>query len=178
LTKEKAKEDSLRVNEQVNGIAEVRLIDASGEAVGIVGVREALEMAREACMDLVEVSPKATPPVCKIMNYGKHLYEQQKKKQDAKKRQKIIELKEIQLRPVIDKHDLEVKMKAAEKFLGHGDKVKFVMRFRGREISHQNVGLEILDGIIETLSAVAKVETPPKLEGKQYIMILAPVSTK
>jgi translation initiation factor IF-3 len=168
----------LRVNEQISGVAEVRLVDASGEAVGIVSVREALSMAQESDMDLVEVSPKASPPVCKIMNYGKHLYEQQKKKQDSKKRQKITEVKEIQLRPVIDKHDLDVKMKAAEKFLGHGDKVKFVMRFRGREISHQNVGLEILDGIIETLSSIAKVEAPPKLEGKQYIMIISPIGVK
>jgi translation initiation factor IF-3 len=109
------------------------------------------------------------------MNYGKYIYEQQKKKQEAKKKQKIVEIKEIQLRSVIDKHDLEVKMKAAKKFFDQGDKVKFVMRFKGRELNYQNLGLELLEKIIDNLNEVAKVESPPKFEGKQYIMVLGPI---
>lgn len=171
------KSDSLRINGNITA-SEVRLVGADGEPIGIVSIGKALAIAREASLDLVEVSPKAEPPVCKIMNYGKHLYEQQKKKQEAKKKQKIVEIKEIQLRPVISKHDLEVKLKAIRKFLTNGDKVKVVMRFRGREISHEALGLEILNEMIDNLSEVAKIDSQPKLEGKQYLMILSPVVVK
>jgi translation initiation factor IF-3 len=172
---DKAKEDTLRINGGIIGVPEVRLINSSGDVVGIVSIAEALDAARKEDLDLVEISPKVDPPVCKIMNCGKYVYEQQKKKQEAKKKRKIIEIKEIQLRPVIDKHDLEVKLKAAEKFLGHGNKVKFVMRFRGREFSHQDLGLEFLERVIDRLSEFAKAEIPPKLDGKQYTVVLAPI---
>ncbi|MDR3285693.1 MAG: translation initiation factor IF-3 [Holosporales bacterium] len=157
------------------GAPEIRLIDFSGASIGVISIKEALFAAREAGLDLVEISPKVSPPVCKLMNYGKYIYEQQKKKQEAKKKQKIVEIKEIQLRSVIDKHDLEVKMKAAKKFFDQGDKVKFVMRFKGRELNYQNLGLELLEKIIDNLNEVAKVESPPKFEGKQYIMVLGPI---
>ncbi|GHS92319.1 translation initiation factor IF-3 [Alphaproteobacteria bacterium] len=162
----------MRANEEITA-AEVRLVGVNGEAVGVVRLSEALEAARAANLDLVEVSPKAEPPVCKIMDHGKYRYEQQKKKNEAKKKQKTIEIKEIQIRPAIDKHDLEVKMKAVNRFLKSGDKVKFTMRFRGREISHQTLGLDVLNKIIEMTADMAKVESPPKLEGKQYSMTLA-----
>lgn len=166
--------DSLRINRSIRA-PEVRLISETGEALGIVSIQEALAAAERVSLDLVEVSPKAEPPVCKIMNYGKFRYEQQKKKNESKKNQKIVDIKEVQVRPGIDKHDLEVKMKAALKFLSNGDKVKFTMRFRGREISHQALGLEILNRIVEETSSIAKLDMPPKLEGKQYLMILAPL---
>jgi translation initiation factor IF-3 len=172
IVNEKQKVDSLRTNGEIVGVPEVRLIGQDGEAVGIVSIAEALAAAREQMVDLVEISPKVEPPVCKLMNYGKFLYEQQKKKHDAKKKQKIVELKEIQLRPVISQHDLDVKLRAAIKFIEQGDKVKFVMKFRGREFSHQEIGLDFLNKIVENLSEVAKVEALPKLEGKQYIVIL------
>lgn len=167
--------DSLRVNRSIRA-SEVRLISETGEALGIMPVQDALAAAERASLDLVEVSPKAEPPVCKIMNYGKFRYEQQKKKNESKKNQKIVEMKEVQIRPGIDAHDLEVKMKAVTKFLTNGDKVKFTMRFRGREINYQSLGLEILNKIIAEVSEIAKVDTPPKLEGKQYLMILAPLA--
>lgn len=173
VPKEKESTESLRINQDIK-TPQVRLIDEKGEVVGVVGIINALERAREAQLDLVEVSPKVDPPVCKIMNYGKFRYEQQKKKNEAKKKQKIIETKEIQIRPSIDKHDLDVKLSAVKKFLNNGDKVKFTMRFRGREINYQTIGLEILNKIIETLNEEAKVDVAPKLEGRQYLMILSP----
>lgn len=166
--------DSLRVNRSIRA-PEVRLISETGEALGILSIQDALLAAERANLDLVEVSPKAEPPVCKIMNYGKFRYEQQKKKNESKKNQKIVELKEVQIRPGIDTHDLEVKMKAVTKFLTNGDKVKFTMRFRGREINYQALGLEVLNKIVANVSEIAKIDTPPRLEGKQYLMILAPL---
>lgn len=165
--------DSLRANGEITA-QEVRLVSETGEVLGIVPLSQARQMAMEADLDLVEISPKSEPPVCKIMNYGKYRYEQQKKKNEAKKKQKIVELKEIQIRPGIDQHDFDVKMKAADKFLRGGDKVKVTMRFRGREINHQSLGLDVLNRIIAVLSEVSKVDSQPKMEGKQYIMILAP----
>lgn len=165
--------DSLRVNDEITAF-EVRLVSETGEALGVVSLQEAKERASEADLDLVEISPKSEPPVCKIMNYGKFRYEQQKKKNEAKKKQKVVELKEIQIRPGIDQHDFDVKMRAAEKFLKNGDKVKFTMRFRGREINHQSLGLEVLNRVIDGLSEIAKVDSHPKLEGKQYMMVLTP----
>lgn len=150
------------------------MIASNGDVLGIVNLQAALESASHSGLDLVEISPKAEPPVCKIMDYGKYRYEQQKKKNETKKKQKIVDIKEIQIRPGINQHDLDVKMRAVEKFIKNGDKVKFTMRFRGREISHQALGLEILNKIIETTTNIAKVDSPPKLEGKQYMMILSP----
>lgn len=146
--------------------------------VGVVTKQEGLILAKKAGLDLVEVSPNAEPPVCKILDYGKFKYEQQKKKNEAKKKQKIIEIKEIQLRPMIDPHDLDVKCKAAERFLIEGNKVKLTIRFRGRELSHQKIGLDLLEKVRLRFEHISKVEHAPKLEGRQMIMILGPSVTK
>jgi len=142
--------------------------------VGVVGIRDALMAAEEAGLDLVEVSPNAEPPVCKILDYGKFKYEAQKKAAEARKKQKIIEVKEIKLRPNIDDNDYDVKMRAARRFLEEGDKVKVTMRFRGREMAHQDLGMNVLVKVRDHLDELAKVEQMPKLEGKQMIMVLAP----
>lgn len=142
--------------------------------VGVVSLRDALYAAEEAGLDLVEVSPNADPPVCKILDYGKYKYEAQKKANEARKKQKIIEVKEIKLRPNIDEHDYEIKMKAMRRFLEEGDKVKVTMRFRGREMAHQDIGMNVLVKVREALDDLGKVEQMPKLEGKQMIMVLAP----
>ncbi len=142
--------------------------------VGVVSLRDALIAAEDAGLDLVEVSPNADPPVCKILDYGKYKYEAQKKANEARKKQKIIEVKEIKLRPNIDEHDYEIKMKAMRRFLEEGDKVKVTMRFRGREMAHQDIGMAVLVKVREALDDLGKVEQMPKLEGKQMIMVLAP----
>lgn len=162
-----------RVNEQI-AVAEVRLIDETGENVGIVSKEDAQARAEEAGLDLVEVSPGARPPVCKILDYGRFKYEDQKKKSEARKRQKTIDVKEIKMRPNIDQHDYEVKMRSIQRFLADGDKVKVTLRFRGREMAHQELGLKVLDRVREELDEVAKVEQFPKLEGRQMIMVMAP----
>ena len=131
-------------------------------------------LAEEAGLDLVEVAPNADPPVCKILDFGKYKYEEQKKKNEARKKQKVIEVKEIKLRPGIDTHDYEVKMRAVHRFLEEGDKVKVTMRFRGREMAHQELGVKVLDRVKADLDAIAKVESAPKLEGRQMIMVVAP----
>ncbi|MBP7335032.1 translation initiation factor IF-3 [Niveispirillum sp.] len=162
-----------RINREIN-VRSVRLVDAEGEMVGVVSLRDALYAAEEAGLDLVEVSPNADPPVCKILDYGKYKYEAQKKANEARKKQKIIEVKEIKLRPNIDEHDYEIKMKAMRRFLEEGDKVKVTMRFRGREMAHQDIGMAVLVKVREALDDLGKVEQMPKLEGKQMIMVLAP----
>src|SRR5690348_16413807 len=136
----------------------VRLVDEKGQMVGVVGRNEALTMAASAGLDLVEIAPNADPPVCKILDYGKFKYEEQKKKNEARKKQKIIEVKEIKLRPSIDDHDYEVKMRAMNKFIEEGDKVKVTMRFRGRELAHQDIGMNVLIRVRDDLDAIAKVE--------------------
>lgn len=136
--------------------------------------REAMVLAEEAGLDLVEISPNTDPPVCKILDYGKYKYEQQKKAAEARKKQKVVDLKEIKIRPGIEQHDYDVKMRAARKFLEGGDKVKVTMRFRGREMSHIQIGRELLEKMQQELATVAKVEYAPKLEGRQMIMILVP----
>lgn len=153
-------------------------MDANGEMIGVVSRQEALEKAREAGLDLVEISPNAEPPVCKIIDYGKYKYEQQKKKAEAKKNQKIVEVKEIQLRPVINENDFQVKLRAIFRFIEDGDKVKISMRFRGREITHHEIGVEILNRVKTETENIAKVDNVPKLEGKQMIMILSPLPPK
>jgi translation initiation factor IF-3 len=155
-------------------VPQVRLIDENGQMMGVVSRREALNRAMEAGLDLVEVSPTADPPVCKILDYGKFKYESQKKKNEARKKQKIIEVKEIKMRPGIDDHDYDVKMRAMHRFLEEGDKVKVTMRFRGREMVHQELGLRVLERVRGQLDEVAKVEQMPRLEGRQMTMVIAP----
>ena len=142
--------------------------------VGVVSSREALEMAEEANLDLIEISPNAVPPVAKISDYGKYKYEAQKKAHEARKHQKVIEVKEIKMRPNIDDHDYEVKMRAMKRFIEEGDKVKVTLRFRGREMAHQDLGLKLLERVKSETAEIAKVEGEPVLEGRQMIMILAP----
>ena len=152
----------------------VRLIDEQGIQVGIVPTEDARLRAVDAGLDLVEVSPNAEPPVCKIIDYGKLKYEKQKKKNEARKKQKTIDVKEIKMRPNIDTHDYDVKMRAINKFLDEGDKVKVTLRFRGRELAHQELGLKLLEKVRDELEEQAKVEQFPKLEGRQITMVMAP----
>lgn len=162
-----------RVNREID-VPNVRLIGPDGSMIGVVPIRDALRAAQEVELDLVEVSPNADPPVCKVLDYGKYKYEAQKKKNEARKRQKIIDVKEIKLRPNIDDNDYQVKMRNARRFLDEGDKVKVTMRFRGREMVHQNLGMDVLIRVRDELEEAAKVEQMPKLEGRQMIMVLAP----
>ena len=166
-----------RTNEQITA-SEVRVISSSGAQLGIISIREALNHAEDEGFDLVEVSPDAKPPVCKILDYGKLKYREQKSKKEAKKKQKTIEIKEIKIRPGINKHDYEVKVKAFHKFIKGGNKVKVSMRFRGREMEHQNLGVDLLKRLIEQVKEYAKVEVPPKNEGKQIMMVLVPFNEK
>jgi translation initiation factor IF-3 len=152
----------------------VRLVDEKGSMVGIVGRNEALAMAAEAGLDLVEIAPSADPPVCKILDYGKYKYEEQKKKNEARKKQKVIEVKEIKLRPNIDDHDYEVKRRSMVKFIEEGDKVKVTMRFRGRELAHQDIGMNVLIRVRDDLDSIAKVEQMPRMEGRQMTMVVSP----
>jgi translation initiation factor IF-3 len=161
------------VNFEIN-VPNVRLVGADGEMIGVVTTREALDAAEDAGLDLVEISPNADPPVCKILDFGKYKYEQQKKRNEARKKQKVIEVKEIKLRPNIDDHDYDVKMRSATSFLEEGDKVKVTMRFRGREMMHQELGMNVLMRVREQLEPLAKVEQIPQLEGRQMTMVLAP----
>lgn len=142
--------------------------------LGVLSKSEALKVALEAGLDLVEISPNAEPPVCKILNYGKYKYELQKKKAEAKKKQKVVEVKEMQLRPMIDPHDFEIKCKAIKRFIDEGNKVKIIMRFRGRELSHQEIGMGILLKVKSLFEEISKVDHMPKLEGRQMVMVLSP----
>jgi translation initiation factor IF-3 len=155
-------------------VPNVRLVGPEGEMIGIVAIRDAMAQAEDTGFDLVEISPNADPPVCKLLDFGKFKYEQQKKKNEARKKQKIIEVKEIKLRPNIDDHDYDVKMRAATSFLDEGDKVKVTMRFRGREMMHQDLGMNVLMRVKDQLDPLAKVEQTPQLEGRQMTMVLAP----
>jgi translation initiation factor IF-3 len=167
------RETGPRVNGRIRA-PEIRLIGADGENLGVVDPRKALMLAEEAGLDLVEISPNATPPVCKIMDFGKYKYETQKREAEARKKQKIIEIKEIKFRPGTDKHDYDVKMRSVMKFLEEGDKVKITLRFRGREMAHQELGLDLLNRVAEDVKDVAKIENMPKLEGRQMVMMIAP----
>ncbi len=153
---------------------EVRLIDHEGENRGVVNTEDALEMAKEVGLDLVEVSPQVDPPVCKILDFGKYKFEAQKKASLARKKQKTQDVKEIKMRPGIDVHDYEVKMRSIRKFIDHGDKVKVTMRYRGREMSHQELGMDILNRVKDDTGEIAKVETYPKMEGRQMTMVIVP----
>ena len=162
-----------RINDEIR-VPQVRRIDDAGEMIGVMSAREALIRAYDVGLDLVEISPNAVPPVCKILDYGKYKYEQQKKANEARKKQKVVEIKEIKVRPNIDDHDYEVKMKQMKSFIGEGDKVKVTLRFRGREMAHQELGVKVLERIRNDLTELVKVEQMPKLENRQMVMVVAP----
>ena len=165
--------DGPRVNEDIR-VPQVRLIDQDGEMQGVMTARDALLKAYAVGMDLLEISPNADPPVCKILDYGKYKYELQKKKNEAKKRQRVIEIKEIKVRPNIDENDYQVKMRAMKVFIEEGDKVKVTLRFRGREMAHQDIGIKVLERIRAELELTTKVEQMPRMENRQMIMVLSP----
>jgi translation initiation factor IF-3 len=165
--------DGPRVNEEIR-VPQVRLIDQDGEMIGVMTAREALHRAYSIGLDLLEISPNAEPPVCKILDFGKFKYEQQKKKNEAKKKQKVVEIKEVKVRPNIDENDYQVKMRAMKSFIDEGDKVKVTLRFRGREMAHQDIGVRVLERIRNELETDTKVEQMPRMENRQMIMVLAP----
>ncbi len=162
-----------KINDAIRA-REVRLIDETGQNVGVVGKADALARAEQAGLDLVEVSPDAEPPVCKILDFGKYKYQEQKKAAEARKHQKIVEIKEIKMRPGIDDHDYDVKMRAIRRFFEEGDKVKITLRFRGREMAHQHLGMDVLKRVKSDTEPIAKVESEPRFEGRQMVMVLAP----
>ena len=162
-----------RINEQIR-VREVRLIDESGQNVGVVLTSDAMTRASEAGLDLVEVSPDANPPVAKILDYGKYKYQEQKKAAEARKRQKVVEIKEIKMRPNIDDHDYGVKVKAIHRFFEEGDKVKITLRFRGREMAHTELGMDLMRRVKADFENVAKIESEPRYEGRQIVMVMAP----
>lgn len=163
-----------RANRDIRGVREVQLIDDTGQNRGVMPFFDAMRIAEDAGLDLVEISPNATPPVCKILDYGKFRFLEQKKAAEARKKQKTVEVKEIKLRPGIDDHDYDVKMKAMKGFFEEGNKVKITLRFRGREMAHQALGLKVLDRVKADVGDIAKVEMEPNFEGRQVVMVLAP----
>ena len=165
--------DGPKINRDIR-VREVMLIDAEGQNRGVTEITEALTIAEEAGLDLVEIVPNATPPVCKLLDYGKHRFTEQKKQAEQRKRQKVVEVKEIKLRPGIDEHDYDVKMRAVKRFFEEGDKVKVTLRFRGREMAHQDIGYRLLDRVRTETGTIAKVETEPSMEGRQMVMVLSP----
>ncbi len=167
------KNEGPRINEEIS-VPQILLIDHHGDKKGVVKLDDALAIAADAGLDVVEVSPNTQPPVCKIMDYGKYKYQQQKKKAEAKKKQKVVEIKEIKMRPNIDDHDYDVKVKAMKRFFEEGDKVKVTLRFRGREMAHQDRGADLLRRVQDDFEEIAKVEQYPKMEGRQIMMVMAP----
>jgi translation initiation factor IF-3 len=165
--------DGPRINEEIRA-REVQLIDASGDNKGAVDIQTALGLAEAAGLDLVEIAPNSSPPVCKILDYGKYKFQAQKKAAEARKKQKVVEIKEIKLRPMIDDHDYDVKMRSMKRFFEEGDKVKITLRFRGREMAHQELGYQLLNRVKEDTGRFAKVESEPRFEGRQMVMLLAP----
>lgn len=162
-----------RVNKAIK-VQTIRLVDVDGEMVGVVSLGEGLEMAAEVGLDLVEVSPNADPPVCKVLDYGKFKYIEQKKQNEARKKQKVIEVKELKMRPGIDEHDYQVKMRSMRRFLEDGDKVKITIRFRGREMAHQYLGGKVLERVQQDMLEIAKVEQFPRSEGRMMTMVISP----
>ena len=162
-----------RINEEIR-VREVHLIDKDGANRGTVSIQEALSLAQEANLDLVEISPNATPPIVKLLDFGKYKYAEQKKAAEARKKQKVVEVKEIKFRPMIDDHDYEVKMRSMVRFFEEGDKVKVTLRFRGREMAHQELGIRLLDRVKTDTAQFAKVEQDARFEGRQMVMVLAP----
>ena len=165
--------DGPRINEEIR-VREVQLIDASGHNHGPTPIQAALDMAQAAGLDLVEIAPNSTPPVVKILDYGKYKFQAQKKAAEARKKQKVVEIKEIKLRPMIDDHDYEVKMKAMQRFFEEGDKVKITLRYRGREMAHQEIGTKLLERVKTDVAKLAKIEQDARFEGRQVVMVLAP----
>lgn len=165
------------MNEKITA-REVRVIDNDGKMLGVYPVLEAIQMASSKTLDLIEIAPNATPPTCRIMDYGKWKYEQKRKEKDAKKKRTVITVKEIQIRPRTDDHDIDVKLKNARKFLLEGNKVKINLRFQGREMAHQQIGKDVLSKVAEKLTDLAVVEMAPKMEGRQLFLIMAPDATK
>ena len=165
--------DGPRINEEIR-VREVHLIDKDGANRGTVATAEAVRLAQEAGLDLVEIAPNADPPVCKLMDYGKYKYQEQKKAAEARKKQKVVEVKEIKFRPMIDDHDYDVKKRSMVRFFEDGDKVKVTLRFRGREMAHQELGMQLLSRVKEDTGKLAKVEQEPRMEGRQMVMVLAP----
>ena len=170
-------EEKYRVNREVTA-PQVRLIDQDGNSLGIVSIREAAIKARDAGLDLVEIAANANPPVCKIINYGKLKYELQKKKSEAKKKQKVVEVKEVKLTPAIGDHDYNVKLNSINRFIGDGNKVKVTLRFRGRELSHKELGEKLLNRLLDDVKEIAKCDGKPQLEGRQMMMVISPISNK
>ncbi|HEY8564246.1 MAG TPA: translation initiation factor IF-3 [Beijerinckiaceae bacterium] len=166
--------DGPRANRDIRGVRDVQLIDQDGQNRGVVAFFDALKIAEDAGLDLVEIAPNSAPPVCKILDYGRFRFNEQKKQAEARKKQKTVEVKEIKLRPGIDDHDYDVKMKAMRTFFEEGNKVKITLRFRGREMAHQNIGLRVLDRVRTDVAELAKVEMEPNFEGRQVVMVLAP----
>jgi translation initiation factor IF-3 len=162
-----------RINEEIR-VREVQLIDSSGDNKGVVDINTARGMAEAAGLDLVEIAPNSDPPVCKILDYGKYKYQAQKKAAEARKKQHVVEIKEIKLRPMIDDHDYDVKMRAMKRFFEEGDKVKITLRFRGREMAHQELGYQLLSRVKDDIGEMAKIEQDAKFEGRQMVMVLAP----
>jgi len=162
-----------RINEGID-TPNIQLIDATGINVGVIAIADALARAAEAGLDLVEISPNSEPPVCKILDFGKYKYQAQKKASEARKKQRTVEIKEIKMRPNIDIHDYEVKMRSIVRFFEEGDKVKVTLRFRGREMAHMDLGTKLLDRVKLDTSTIAKVESEPRLEGRQMVMVLSP----
>jgi translation initiation factor IF-3 len=168
-----AAKEGPRINEEIR-TQQVQLIDQTGRNHGSVDIETALQKAQEAGLDLVEIAPNSSPPVCKILDYGKYKYQAQKKAAEARKRQKVVEVKEIKLRPMIDDHDYGVKMRSMQRFFEEGDKVKVTLRFRGREMAHQELGYQLLNRVRDDTTKIAKVEQEPRFEGRQVVMVLAP----
>jgi translation initiation factor IF-3 len=172
-TAQPAPKEGPRVNEEIR-VREVQLIDKDGNNKGPTEISAALAMAQEVGLDLVEIAPNSSPPVCKILDYGKYKYQSQKKAAEARKKQKVVEIKEIKLRPMIDDHDYDVKMRSVQRFFEEGDKVKVTLRFRGREMAHQELGYKLLDRVKADTAKIAKIEQEPRFEGRQVVMVLAP----
>jgi len=168
-----AAKDGPRINEEIR-VREVQLIDKDGANKGVTEINAAIAMAQEAGLDLVEIAPNSVPPVCKILDFGKYKYQAQKKAAEARKKQKVVEIKEIKLRPMIDDHDYDVKMRAMQRFFEEGDKVKVTLRYRGREMAHQEIGTKLLDKVKSDVAEIAKVEQDARFEGRQVVMVLAP----
>ena len=166
--------DGPRANRDIRGVREVQLIDDAGQNRGVMGFLDALRVAEQSGLDLVEIAPNSNPPVCKSPDYGKYRFLEQKKAAEARKKQKTVEVKEIKFRPMIDDHDYQVKMRSMKRFFEDGDKVKITLRFRGREMAHQELGTKLLDRVKGDVGPIAKVEQEPKFEGRQVIMVLAP----
>ena len=172
-----ATERKHRINGEIRA-QEVRLIGMDGEQIGIKKLAEALDLAQEHEIDLVEIAPQAKPPVCRLMDYGKFRYQEQKRQQEARARQKVVQVKEVKFRPATDEGDFNVKLRNVRRFIGDGDKVKVSLRFRGREMAHQELGMQVLERVRDEVEEIAQVESMPKLEGRQMIMVLAPRSNK